>query len=78
MMRLRLLPSHSSRHSRFTLANRITSLLPTIRELSDEKGVYRHLSDFASGSTLTSTGRAFRGQVFQVSSDASVSLGKAT
>ncbi len=30
-MRLRLLPSHSFRHSRFTLANRITSLLPTIR-----------------------------------------------
>ena len=31
-MRLRLLPSHSFRHSRFTLANRIPSLLPTIRE----------------------------------------------
>jgi hypothetical protein len=30
-MRLRLLPSHSFRHSTFTLANRITSLLPTIR-----------------------------------------------
>ena len=29
-MRLRLLPSHSFRHSRFTLANRITSVLPTI------------------------------------------------
>jgi hypothetical protein len=33
-MRLWLLPSHSFRHSRFTLANRITSLLPTMRELS--------------------------------------------
>lgn len=32
-MRLRLLPSHSFRHSRFTLAYRITSLLPTIRAL---------------------------------------------
>ena len=32
-MRLRLLPSHSFRHSRFTLANRITSVLPTIQEL---------------------------------------------
>src|ERR1700676_4645884 len=30
-MRLRLLPSHSFRHFRFTLANRITSLLPTIQ-----------------------------------------------
>jgi hypothetical protein len=28
-MRLRLLPSHSFRHSRFTLANRITSVLLT-------------------------------------------------
>jgi hypothetical protein len=28
-MRLRLLSSHFFRHSRFTLANRITSLLPT-------------------------------------------------
>jgi len=28
-MRLRLLPSHSFRHSKFTLANRITSGLPT-------------------------------------------------
>jgi hypothetical protein len=32
--RLRLLPSHSFRHSRFTLANRITSVLPTNGELS--------------------------------------------
>jgi hypothetical protein len=31
-MRLRLLSSHSFRHSRFTLANRITSLLPTTRQ----------------------------------------------
>lgn len=30
-MRLRLLPSHSFRNSRFTLANRITCLLPTTR-----------------------------------------------
>jgi len=28
-MRLRLLPRHSFRHSRITLANRITSVLPT-------------------------------------------------
>ena len=35
-MRLRLLPSHSFRHSRFTLANRITSLLPTNREISGQ------------------------------------------
>ena len=31
-MRLRLLPSYSFRHSRFALANRITSVLPTILE----------------------------------------------
>jgi len=35
-MRQRLLPSHSFRHSRFSLANRITSLLPTIETLGSE------------------------------------------
>jgi hypothetical protein len=33
-MRLRLLPSHSFRHSRFALANRITSLLPTTLQVT--------------------------------------------
>jgi hypothetical protein len=33
-MRLRLLPSHSFRHPSFTLANRITSVLPTIQKSS--------------------------------------------
>ncbi len=42
-MRLRLLPRHSFRHSRFTLANRITSVLPTIRQqapVANFLGVY--------------------------------------
>src|ERR1700686_1855912 len=38
-MRLRLLPSHSFRHSTFTLANRITSLLPTIHARSARLGL---------------------------------------
>jgi hypothetical protein len=42
-MRLRLLPSHSFRHSRFTLANRITSLSPTIRQVAT--GSHRDLSE---------------------------------
>jgi hypothetical protein len=44
-MRRRLLPSRPLRHSRFTLANRITSLLPTIQILGPF-GVFESMNVF--------------------------------
>ena len=65
-MRLRLLPRHSFRHSRFTLANRITSVLPTIWELGSSVNTTALVGSNRARAVSTIHGSIRLGPAFEV------------